>query len=246
MSIGRDEGNKMEARIVCRDPPVLNQFLYDGGKGRVACMGICIQALYHLSEALRFSPTASKEDAILTPIQWGCVMSQGTRLWTLWRQKYPDMVEEFPLADDLFALPQCAGFYKLFKKEIVEYGGLARKSVLLPEAGEGTLQQLLSSLVNKQQYGYALITMPGNSTVAVLYRPQPFALFLFDPHGRAGTEDVTFLEFGDSRGVTQYLLRRYQVGCIDQVSDEIYSLYNEVELADAYTYSACLFTNETS
>lgn len=235
----------MEARLVCRDPPVLNQFLYDGGKGRVACMGICIQALYHLSEALRFSPTATKEDAILTPIQWGCVMSQGTRLWTLWRQKYPEIAEEFPLADDLFALPQCAGFYKLFKREIVERSGLARKSAH-GSSSEGSLEELLASLTSKKVYGYALITMPGNSTVAVIHRPRPFTLFLFDPHGRVGTEDVTFLECGDCRMVAQYLLRRYQVGCIDQVPDEIYSLYNEMELADTYTYSACLFTNETA
>ena len=236
----------MQARIVCRDPPVLNQFLYGGGKGRVACMGICIQALYHLSEALR-SYTRKEEEAILTPIQWGCVMSQGTRLWTLWREKYPNMVEEFPLADDLFALPQCAGFYKLFKKEIVERGGLARNSEDTSSSSEGSLQQLLASLVNKKhQYGYSLITMPGNSTVAVIYQPQPSRLFLFDPHGRAGTEDVTFLEFGDYRSATQYLLRRYQVGCIDHLTDEIYSLYNEMELADAYSYSASLFTNETS
>lgn len=234
----------MEQRVICRDPSVLNQFLYDEGKGRRACMSICIQALYHLSEAMH-KATTLKEHAILTPIQWQCVMTRGTRLWSLWTEKNADDRESFPRAQDIFARPECGGFYNRFKKEeyLTERGGLAKPSTMV-ENTEGSLQHLLASMTqDTNRYAYALITMPGNSTVAVIHRPW-WGFFLFDPHGRVGTNDITLLQFFNHLDATQYLLRRYKVGCIDQVSDEIYSLYNEVELADAFTYSACLFTDK--
>lgn len=233
----------MEQRVICRDPPVLNQFLYDEGKGRRACMSICIQALYHLSEKMR--GTTNKEHAILTVLEWQTIMARGTRLWTLWQEKGEHGGELFPLLEDIFALPQCAGFYNLFKKEdyLVERAGLAKPSATV-ENTEGSLQHLLTSMTtDKARPMYALITMPGNSTVTVLHCPG-WGLLLFDPHGRVGTDDLTLLQFFKPGDAALYLLRRYNVGCIDQIPKEIYSLYNEVELADAFSYSAYLFTDK--
>ena len=233
----------MERRIICRDPPVLNQFLYEGGVGRKACMCMCIQALYHLSEAMR-KPTTKNEHAVLTPYQWSCVMKRGTRLWTLWQEKGTSGGEMFPFLEDIFALPQCSGFYKLFKKEdfLVERGGLAKPSANVEDT-EGSLHHLFTTMAKETtRHMYAIVTMPGSSTVAVISSPSQ-GLFLFDPHGRTGTDEITFLQCLDHRDVAQYLLRRYKVGCIDQVTEEIYSLYSEVELAEAFSYSAYLFTD---
>jgi len=235
----------MERRVICRDPPVLNQFLYDGGKGRSACMPICVQALYHLSEKMRGGTTTTKEQAILTPLEWQTIMTRGTRLWTLWQEKGDHGGELFPFLEDIFALPQCGGFYNLFKKEefLVERAGLAKPSVVV-ENPEGSLQNLVVSMTpDGDRYMSALITMPSNSTVAVIHCPG-WGLLLFDPHGRAGTDDITLLQFFNHGDATLYLLRRYKVGCKDQLSKEIYSLYNEVELADAFSYSAYLFTDK--
>jgi hypothetical protein len=201
-------------------------------------------ALYHLSEAMH-KQTTIKEHAIPSPIQWQCVMTRGARLWSLWTEKDPNNRDLFPLAEDIFAHPNCSGFYNLFKKEehLTECAGLAKPSTMVENIG-GSLQDLLASMTKDvDRYAYALLTMPTNSTVAVIYRPG-WGLFLFDSHGRVSTDTITFLQFSNHSDAAQYLLRRYKVGSIDQLSDEIYSLYNEVELAEAFSYSACLFTDK--
>jgi len=231
-------------RMLRLDPPVLNQFKFDGNKGRAACVPICLLTLYHIADEIRGHHNFQCQ-SILNDTQWSLVMKRGIRLWERWHNGYvQDRAERFPQIEEILGLVQCQDFYTLFKKEDIDErdrAGLAIPSKYY-ENPMGSLYTLCKSMSEKDCDVYAVIIMPVcASAVALIYRPSTQRYVLFDPHGAAGSDRVTLLVFREPKDVVRYLLTRYQVDSIDDCRRSGVE-YDEVELCEMYSYTASLFT----
>lgn len=232
--------------IIRHDPPVLNQFLHDGRRGIGACIPICIMAIYHIAEEIRDSNNYNCA-TLLNTVQWSIIMKRGIYMWTLWKEGNDDKDVIFPKIEEILALTECKEFYNLFKKEEDiderERSGLAILSKRY-ENPLGTLYGLFRSMAEKQHDVYAIVILPGHaSAVTVVSRRLPrHSFWLFDPHGAAGTDNITLIEFSDYRDLIRYLCVRYDIESIDDYTPIKDVKYSETELYEMYSYSASLFT----
>lgn len=246
------------------DPDVLNQFLYGGkSEGSSACMTISIQVLFQLSDAMTRDGTVLK----LGNGDWQKMMWRGIRLWQLWRksqamkQEQEEILSSFPSILEVLGLPECESFYRLFKKEIEEYGGLVCQSRLV-ENPEASLLRFMNSIVSQitthgKKQACALITLPHNCTVALFCYPlqqqqdAAYTLFFFDSHGIKGSKNIELLQFMDYREATRYMIIKYRLESIDSYIIDHPTTNNnssegrdEMALYNQYTYSATLFTSK--
>lgn len=226
---------------------VLNQFKYDGDRGRRACVPICLMALYHVAEEIRDCHNY-KCPTILNQVQWSLIMERGIRMWQVWKENHRVTSDLFPKIEEILALPQCVGFYQIFKKE-EDIDERERSGLVIPssviENPLGSLYTLCLSMIEKKQNVYTILILPVCfSAVAMWSRKHlnGYSFFLFDPHGAAGSDDVTLIEFDDYRDVVRYLVTRYNIECIDTYVPSQYAHYDETKLYEMYSYSASLFT----
>lgn len=208
---------------------VLNQFQFDGGKGRTACMALCIQALYHLYDVLE------KYRELLTRAEWSAVMERGTRLWQLWRDLGNERL--FPLVDEILKVPECKDFYRLFDTEREEYAGLVLDSGWIDNI-EGPLSRVVAKLYQAKQTSCAIITLPVHYTIGILCHLKN--LFLFDPHGEKATQHIEFVQFDSPIKLVSYLIERHQFDSIDK--NEYIAYLDELDVVNQYGYSATVFT----
>jgi len=213
----------------------LNQFKFDGGKGKSACVPICIQALYHLHEILKDTGN------ILNDSQWAIVMERGTRVWELWRQQNPTLKTSFPRIEEIIRMKECEGFYQLFSQKSDEFDGLIMDSKVI-ENGQGPLQRVIKTLVkDRERTACAVVILPGHYGIALLsYKG---SVFCFDPHGKKGTNNTELLHFSDASDVMPYLKKRYDLSNVDDLIDTTYmTLYDEEDIQNHFGYSATVFT----
>ena len=239
-------------KAVRLDPPVLNQFHFDGDRGRRACVPLCLLALFHIAEEIR-DRNNYQCDTILNEEQWTHVMALGIKLWHLWKKKTLMVDEVFPKIEEILALPQCDKFYTIFKKEEdldkFQRAGLAIDSKY-HDNPLGSLQHLCESMTKENRNVYAVVVLPEIAyAIALFYHrclSTASSFYLFDPHGRKGSEDnnITLVRFFDCSELVRYIIKRYDIKCIDTYVPfpGQKKKIDETELMTRYAYTASLFT----
>lgn len=230
---------------------VKNQFFFDTNDSRTACVPISIMALYCMYDVIvGLGQMLSEED-------WAAVMRRGTLLWRAWkRTQTPVLVNGkdtnlFPTAHEVLTMPACKQFSLVFGREATaEYAGLAREPQFRNDITnmEGSLDQSLEKMLQlgrqASKNAYALLVLPGSVCVSLLCQllPAGYRIFMFDSHGSkiAGT-NCELLEFSDYKRVARYLLKKYAVDNIDQLSDEIAALYDEEEVVSFFSYAMTVY-----
>ena len=236
----------MKSSITVHRTGVLNQFKFDGGRGKAACIPICVQALYHLHEAL--------EDGgkLLNPGQWKTVMERGTRVWELWRERNPLVESSFPSIEEIIQLKECEGFYRLFSKQADSFLGLVLHSDQI-DNGQGPLNRVVCSLTNNTRTklftrttpssSCAIVILPNHHSIALIaYRD---SVLFFDPHGTRGTDETELVQFAHAGDVVPYFQKRYGYDPVDVImSSELAHYYTDELLQIQFGYSATVFTTK--
>lgn len=212
-----------------------NQFIYKNGKGKTACIPLCVQALYHLHESL----TVNNE--LLNDSQWEMVMDRGIRVWELWRERNKRVESNFPHIEDIIRMPECEGFYRLFSEKSEEYNGLVTDSGWIDNV-QGPLTRVVSALFKERKASCALIVLPHHTAIGLIRHGT--LIYLFDSHGRSGTQETELTQFMNPRDVVPYLIKKYQLDNIDDMEPHKGIVYSELEIAHMYAYSASVFTTK--
>jgi len=212
---------------------VLNQFKFDGVKGATACVALCVQAVYQLHMLLR------DHDQLPTKTEWDSIMYRGIRTWQLWRERNPYTATSFPLVDEIIKMPECKGFYEVFNTKYDEIGGLLFDSKVI-ENTEGPLSRVVTSLLKATKESCALIVLPQNYCIALLRYNN--SLFLFDPHGRRGSNEIDFVQFKSPEALVSYLKDEHQYINIDDAY--IPKKMSKFDICKQFNYDATVFTTK--
>lgn len=228
----------MRSNITIHRTGTLNQFKFGTGKGKAACVSICVQALYHLHEAL--------EDGgkLLNPGQWATVMERGIRVWEIWRERNPLLETSFPALEEIIRLKECEGFYKLFNEQTDSFMGLVLHSDQI-DNGQGPLSRVVRSLINNKRSSIscAIVILPNNYSVGLI--SYNTSVLYFDPHGTKGSDEMELVQFSDARDVVPYLEGRHGYEPVDIVmNSELGKYYTDELLQIQFGYSATVFTKK--
>ncbi len=224
---------------------VKNQFLFDGGKGKTACLAISVQAIYHMHEYL------TETGALPGTNEWTAIMTRGIRLWELWRDTRGKIVRAaYPTIDEVISMKECEGFYRLFNERITEYAGLVidNKRVEDHQASLGTtvvqssLESMVTKLMLQQSSACIIAVLPSNCSVGIVRYND--SVFLFDPHGSAGSNDCELMQFRRANALVDYLVKKYQLDVLSDTYTNTGVYYNEMEIQDTYGYCAILFSSK--
>lgn len=221
------------------DTGVLNQFKFDGENGRRACLPLCIQAIYQLHIML------NEYDELPTTKEWASLMYRGIRVWQLWRERNPKCDTLFPLVDEIITMPECKEFYEYFNIRCDEFGGpmleecggLVFNSKVI-ENTEGPLSRVVTSLLKAKKESCAIITLPNHHNIALLRYCS--SLFLFDSHGRRGSDQIDFVQFNNSQSLIIYLKTEHSLINIDNAI--LPDSMSKLEICNQFSYSATVFT----
>lgn len=216
----------------------LNQFKFDHGKGGTACVAICIQALFHLNDALEDGGQLPSRE------QWSIVMERGIRVWTLWRERNPRIETNFPAIEEIITMKECEGFYNLFSERVGKIAGLAVHSELI-DNGQGPLEHLVRSLTKiKHKTSCAIVILPHNNCVALIcYKGN---VLYFDSHGTRGSDLMELVQFSNPDDVAPYLTKRFDYDSADTVmsNTKLKKQYTDELLQIQFGYSAIVFTTK--
>lgn len=234
-------------KAVRLDPHVLNQFKFDGERGRRACVPICLIALFHMAEELR-DRNNYRCDSILNDEQWKDVMSRGINLWHLWKEKTLTVGEVFPKIEEILSLKPCEKFYTIFKKEedldLHQTAGLAIDS-RYHDNPLGSLQDMCESMTKEGCDVYTVVVLPQTSyAIALVYHHKSTSFYLFDSHGRKGSANLTLVRFFVCNEMVRYIIERYEIESIDTfkpLPGWENKKIDDTELVQRYGYTASFF-----